>query len=55
MQGLGSVQNFSLFSGISQGAEQEAVLGSDYSSVWVAVPGPPCSTGLGREFTRPTN
>ena len=31
---------FSLFSGISQGAEQEVVLGSDYSSVWAVVPGP---------------
>ena len=53
IQDLGSVYPFS--SGLSQVAEQEVVLGNGYSSAWAVVRGPPCRTGLGREFTRPTN
>ena len=47
--------SLSLSSGISQVAKQEVVLGKGYSSAWAVVRGPPCRTGLGREFTRPTN
>ena len=53
IQGLGSVHPFS--SGISQVAEQEVVLGNGYSPAWAVVRGPPCRTGLGREFISPTD
>ena len=57
MQCLGSAPelSFSLSSGISWGAEQEVVLGNAYSSAWAVALGLPCKTGLGREFTSPTN